>query len=405
MGFGLTIVVLCERLSHYHFFRRLVPVSVESGHQVIFLSHRLSVVLAAMRDGNKSILVRGERPSILPQVFDELDFYEISAKILSEKEVTHGLRCIASFFKRFIRRINVDCFFFWNGSSFLARAISALARHHGCKTLYFELGNFPGKLLVDPKGVNAKSWFADHFPKLTSDGYDKARFEKWRAAYLSEKLCSHRVQQTSMSTQFNWYYPLDLFGFYLLFAPWSEKPEVFRRTWRYLCAQKVRYQYDLFFPEKDPEYIFFPLQVSSDSQLLLNSDVDNTQGLLLAAEIAKKEGKRLVVKPHPAEGNRVFVAELANLRKKLEFVFVDINTFKLMKFSSKTVTINSTVGMEAMLLGKPITVLGRAVYEKFTQHDLAFYIQKYLLDIDYFSKNNLTKVQIEKIFDRLNFRI
>jgi capsular polysaccharide export protein len=401
----MTIVALCERLSHYHFFRRLVPASVESGHQVLFLSHRLSVVMAAKRDGHKCVMVRGERLSTLPQVFDELEFYEFSANILSEHEILLGLGCIAGFFDSFSKRFSVDCFFFWNGSSFLARAVSALARHHGFKTLYFELGNFPGKLLVDPKGVNAKSWFAHHYPQLTSGGYDKARFENWRSSYLSEKFCSHRVQQTRMSTQFNWYYPLDLVGFYLLCAPWSERPDVFRRTWRYLCSQKVRYQYDLFSPEKDPEYIFFPLQVSSDSQLLLNSDVDNTQALLLAAEIAKKEGKRLVVKPHPAEGNRVFVAELADLRKRLGFLFVDMNTFQLMEFSSKIVTINSTAGMEAMLLQKPVTVLGRAVYENFTQYDLAFYIQKYLLDIDYFSENNLTTFQIEKIFDRLNFRI
>lgn len=397
----MIIAVLCERLSHYHFFRRLVSASEESGHQILFLSNRLSVVMAAKYDGNKGILVRGKIPQTLPPPFAELELYEISANILSEQEVSCGLGRIAGFFDHFIQRYNADCFFFWNGSSLLARAIRALAHQHGCKSLYFELGNFPGKLLVDPQGVNAKSWFACNFLQLKTTGFDRACFEQWRSSYLTEKLHSHQIQQARMSTRFNWYYPLDVAGFYLLCAPWSQRPDVFRRTWHYVCAQKIHYQYDFFDPEKQQGYIFFPLQVSSDSQLLINSDVDNIQALQLAADIAIKEGKDLVVKPHPAEGNRVFVAELADLRKKLGFLFVDMNTFQLIKFSSKVVTINSTAGMETMLLGKPVAVFGRAVYEHWSLNDLGYYVQKYLLDIDYFSDVDLTKKQFAMVFNRI----
>lgn len=52
--------------------------------------------------------------------------------------------------------------------------------------------------------------------------------------------------------------------------------------------------------------------------------------------------------------------------------------------SSKVVTINSTVGLEALILDKEVEVLGRAVYSHFDHERLKAYVCRYLINIDYF---------------------
>ena len=58
---------------------------------------------------------------------------------------------------------------------------------------------------------------------------------------------------------------------------------------------------------------------------------------------------------------------------------------ELIENSKCVITINSTVGMEAMIIGKPILILGDAIYSGFNQRRLATYIINYLLNIEYFS--------------------
>ncbi len=395
------VAAFCERIPHFLFFRRMALPLTEAGHEVLFLSNRLSVVLVARRAGYRALLIREEKPVCgLPPFFDGLAQIDGSRTGLAPDDVRRCLWQLETFHAGTLKSLGISAFFFWNGSSLLARALALLARQQGSRRLFFELGNFPGKLLVDPEGVNAKSWFARNYRQLDRKNLDLEAFERWRQGYLRKKLSQHQVQQASLATKFNWYYPLDFFGFYCLSAPYSEPPDIFGRTWRYLVSQGVRYNYDYFIPAEKPGYVFFPLQVSTDSQLLVNSDVDNLQALRLAAEIAQNAGARLVVKPHPAEGDRLFVERLAELRHELGFLFVDGNTFQLMQYSSRVVTINSTAGMEAMLLGKPVTVLGRAMYEKFTIEDLACYIN-YLIDADYFSGEDLMPCQVSEIIERM----
>ncbi len=395
------VAAFCERIPHFLFFRRMALPLTEAGHEVLFLSNRLSVVLVARRAGYRALLIREEKPVCgLPPFFDGLAQIDGSRTGLAPDDVRRCLWQLETFHAGTLKSLGISAFFFWNGSSLLARALALLARQQGSRRLFFELGNFPGKLLVDPEGVNAKSWFARNYRQLDRKNLDLEAFERWRQGYLRKKLSQHQVQQASLATKFNWYYPLDFFGFYCLSAPYSEPPDIFGRTWRYLVSQGVRYNYDSFIPAEKPGYVFFPLQVSTDSQLLVNSDVDNLQALRLAAEIAQNAGARLVVKPHPAEGDKLLVERLAELRHELGFLFVDGNTFQLMHYSSCVVTINSTAGMEAMLLGKPVTVLGRAMYEKFTIEDLACYIN-YLIDADYFSGEDLMPCQVSEIIERM----
>ncbi len=145
-------------------------------------------------------------------------------------------------------------------------------------------------------------------------------------------------------------------------------------------------------------YLFLPLQVSGDTQIKLNSDVDNLRAIQLAQEIALSENLRLLVKMHPAEQDSASFADIAALSEHLEFDIVENPTTDLLKGAKKIVTINSTVGLEGLLYGKPVVCLGRALYSTFDETRLLKYIHRYLIaDIDYFGKAPIAKLAVARL--------
>jgi capsular polysaccharide export protein len=395
----MVVVALCESLIRYRFFCRFIPQIKARDGRLIVLSNRLSVVRIAQRDGFDARLVRGSRNSATI-LNESLELYEVSKGLLSQSEAECIVGQVDEFCSRFFREISADYFFAWNGSSLVARVMAAYVRGLNVRTLFFEIGNFPSKLFVDPEGVNIRSWFAKNYKTLERSHLDMDAFALWRDHYLGEKRKSHTVQQAQTSMSLNWCYPLDCLGFYGLSAPSSERPDVLRRTWNFVRSKILNYDFDVFTPHSETPYVFFPMQVSTDTQLLWNSPVDNFTAVKKAVQIAEQNGCRLVVKPHPAEINRVEVIKLASLRDDLGFAFVDGNTFEILEHCQSVVTINSTVGMEAMLCDKPVCTLGMAMYSEFSLEDIALYLQCYLLDIDRFSDEPFDADQIEIIFGR-----
>jgi capsular polysaccharide export protein len=73
------------------------------------------------------------------------------------------------------------------------------------------------------------------------------------------------------------------------------------------------------------------------------------------------------------------------------------NTTKLILGAEEVITINSTVGLEAMLLNKKVTVLGKSLYGAFSNHQAAAYVLRYLVDFDPFGKTPISNGAIEQI--------
>ncbi len=380
----MKLLVFADSLEHYRFFRRLHSPLAVAGAQLEYFSHRLSVCRVIRRDGCKGLLLRS-REKDRNVAHDIGPSFEVQYGLLDKKSADQMVSGVMLFLHEVRKEYDFDCIFIWNGSQLVGRAMAAFAKNEDVKTLFFEIGNFPGKMVVDPAGVNIRSWYADNFAKFRGEQVNITLFNLWRESYLQDKLQTHVVPQSRNVKNFNWRYLEDLYGFYLCNALTSEKPAVLKRTWNYLASKKIIFDYDVFNPEQE-KFLFFPLQVSTDSQLLWNSDVDNLQAIKIASKRAEAEGLRLVVKPHPAEADRVFVKDLLSLKASLGFLFVNTNTFQLIKHCQKVITINSTVGLEAKLMGRPVELLGRALYADFDEEDIARYIQDYLVDIDYFSE-------------------
>lgn len=87
----------------------------------------------------------------------------------------------------------------------------------------------------------------------------------------------------------------------------------------FLLYKTINFKYDNY-DYKNRKYIFFPLQVSNDTQILIHSDIGIEKALEFAVIEAKKNNCDLVIKPHPAEKNSKFVENLLKKNKKKNFI-------------------------------------------------------------------------------------
>lgn len=230
-----------------------------------------------------------------------------------------------------------------SGNGLAEQPAALFCQQRNITTRFVELSNFPNKVFVDPAGSNARSALAlnpkclDALPDVPEDFHTQ-----WMIGYEAEK------RQPPLQARNN---PCEK-----LIAEISQD--------RVLGRQR--------------SFIFLPLQVSYDTQLWLNADLRNEEAVQHASRLARQEKRDLVVKIHPAETEPSELVNIAKLQQRYKFKVTQENTLDLIKASSRVVTINSTVGLEAKLYHKPVEVLGRAFYQNFSHEQLKKYLHRYL---------------------------
>ena len=116
-------------------------------------------------------------------------------------------------------------------------------------------------------------------------------------------------------------------------------------------------------------YIFIPLQVHDDSQVLLLSPyVKNMHDFIdyVYTAIKNKYGKKydIVVKEHPVDRNRAYDYSL--IREKYpDIIWLQEGDLKrILSEAELLIVINSTVGFEGLIFQKPVVTLGHSFYNK-----------------------------------------
>lgn len=246
--------------------------------------------------------------------------------------------------------------FCWNGSGLAAGVAAQLARARGIPVAYGENGYLPGTMQLDPLGVNAaasfgaahislsqvleREWTEAQYRELQAvlDTYrrggklqpEQRRPRKLRAsalAYLQQGLIDLRTRQPNMK------------------------------------GNRLVPEHPPALPER---FVFFPLQVRQDSQLTVHSPVygnglDQAVDDLSSALAARAPDTRLVVKLHPADRRKTDYD--AVIRRHPDVVWIGSGDVRdILRRSSAVVTVNSTVGVEALVFDKPVVVLGNAAY-------------------------------------------
>ncbi|MEO6300533.1 MAG: capsular biosynthesis protein, partial [Paracoccaceae bacterium] len=212
----------------------------------------------------------------------------------------------------------------WNGLGGSRLAFLLAARDAGLATLACELAPFPGRITLDPRGVNAES-VVPREPGFFRDwaGDDALRTgEGWRE--LGQGLTARASRRADVG------------------------------------------QSEAALPEG--AFLFCPLQVPSDSQVTLFAGwTGGMAGFLAAlgqAAMHLPDGWHLRVKEHPSARESLADA-LAGL-VALGRVVVDnsSDSFAQLAASRGVVTLNSSIGLQAFFHDKPVVVLGEAFFKQ-----------------------------------------
>lgn len=130
------------------------------------------------------------------------------------------------------------------------------------------------------------------------------------------------------------------------------------------------------------KYIFIPLQVNSDTQILVHSEYQNMQNFITQVEesfYALDSDLQLVFKVHPMEKKDRYHFDLRS-------IISENSTEELIKKSDLIVTINSTVGFEALQHHKRVMVIGEAFY-KINELVICSSLQSFKDDLQYYLDN------------------
>lgn len=278
----------------------------------------------------------------------------------------------------------------WNGTTTIGYTIGEYCRQNHIPVKFLELSNLPGKIFADVLGVNAASKLYQSPTMLDCMDVPETEYEAWKSVYLQSRQNVPKQAANRSKIRFAMIY--DYIGYYVLGYLREDYRNPIIRIWHKLKNKKMTCSPKI---DLSKEFFFFPLQVSNDSQILLNSDVDNIQAIEMIR--SKYPSHAIVAKIHPAEENREFVKKIEKMQDQY-FVLAGNDTRELIQKASKVITINSTVGLEALIYGKEVEVLGRAIYAQFDHQRLKAYICRYLINTDYFD-NEVAEKEVVRLLD------
>lgn len=287
----------------------------------------------------------------------------------------------------------------FNGNSASQKAFIDHFSGRNIKTLFSEISNLPGKVIFDRLGVNAKSslfFDAHQLDMLPSIAPEKHK--QWIKVYEDYK--NNPIPQGKLEPKFIKAYIKDYLSSFLGKGIREEdKVSLLKKVTAVLRLFRSKSSSDLTYDDADLncDYIFFPTQVRYDSQLILNSDINNQQAIEKAVLLAKEHGCKLYVKIHPAETDPEILKDYISLKNKYDFLIVNSNTTELIKSAKVVTTINSTIGLEALIYNKELKVYGRAIYSDFDFSRVLSYIHNYLVDFDYFSDELISEKELNKL--------
>lgn len=332
--------VLMQVGDHYENWDRcvgLAEVIRERGHHPIalvygttgrnyFLAHGVDVVSlqafeepTAVRRSREWVYGLAER--VVPAFHRHYDLDDLAAARAAAKgwnshkksaSRKHALRHIHRI-DRMLDEVRPDVLLVWNGyTGITANLLRQAASIRGLPRAFMERSLLPSCVFVDRSGVNGYSRLPD------------APMSSIREEVVSaEDVARARSVVPSVG---------------------KDEMDALRRAGPWRSARRI---------------IFVPLQVESDTNLLLHSPEIDSMGALVQRvwDQYHDENTAIVVRPHPEETATVKLPTL-------DGVYVDASgdLHTWIRLADLVVTVNSTVGLTALLHERPVLAFGRSIY-------------------------------------------
>lgn len=394
---SLKICIYLDSYERYTFFSRFVAAFEELGVEFAFCSNRLGVLKQLKARKWTALEIQRDDEFKIPLDLDLSNSLEALAYGLSSDCIDQLSSASYSFLEKYGK--DFHCFFAWNGENVFSQCLRHFSQsRQDFQTLFFEISNLPGKLFVDPKGTNrSSSIFLD--PSVLDDYLvDEKDFLKWSSNYIAEKKKQVSIPQVKISKPNYLAYIYDYLGFASGLYPKDTLLSIEKILSVFQSAPAKKSNFKLA-DNRDLKFYFLALQTSQDTQIKINSKVDNLQALKRAVDTANKDDQALVVKLHPAEKDKNIINDLESYALKHSAYLTTENSLSLIEAANKLFTINSSVGLEAIIWGLDTSFYGDTFYRHFQAKPeyLWAYVCSYLQDIEYFSQSSISSEQLKAV--------
>jgi capsule polysaccharide modification protein KpsS len=297
------------------------------------------------------------------------------------------------FLEEIIKRKNIKFILMQNDTRWQHSLAIYVANKLGIDYYVFELGLFrPNTITIDSQGVN----YNNSVPR-DKEFYKNITIEK-KFDYSQIESNISEFKRNIIIAKYMIYYRIgEILGNNSLENKTVRLKDYFSRFYNAYIKKNEENNKKMKLPEN---YIFAPFQVVNDSQTLVHSDFDNMMEFAkIIIEGVKKYNKKnnnnlsIIFKEHPMDVGKISYEEFYKKYEKDEsIIFLKRgDTKKIIKNSKLVITINSTVGIEALEMHKKVICLGRAFYtidniaKKSNQNTLANDIEQFInkeLNID-----------------------
>ena len=208
----------------------------------------------------------------------------------------------------------------WNGLNGARHIFMQSAKDAGARTLFYELAPLAGRITIDPRGVNQ----ANSLPR------DIAPYLSWAQSNPAPDRSWHDLKRDITQRA--------------------------RTTVRDANTQPL--------PLTAP-FVFVALQTPGDSQLRLYGGafktVESFVGACIKAAAHLPDGWHMRIKEHPTAPTD-FAAKFDGQTSARVFFDNTTDTFEQVAASRAVITVNSSVGLEAMMFEKPVVACGEAFW-------------------------------------------
>lgn len=389
------ILIYIDHFERLDFYSRLTD-----REKLLFFTARYSVYFRAKNMGLNIKVIKPRVNIERDDIFDISNARDYLDGTLSKVDAEKLASVVYNFLSFSFKEVcgSIKYCFIWNGSDVIDKALMKYCQNNNIEPIYLEISNLPNRLFIDGAGVNAASSLMqiNNVNKLRSLQCSTVEnFETFLEKFKRQKSGHYIPQQSNIMSKINYAFFVDyLFSLILGYKIQSRGLiEKLIRAFRRRRYQNINLGNNL---DLHADYIFLPLQVSNDSQILLNSDISNCDAIRYALEKAIEKKCKLYVKIHPAEKDIDRITEYKNLQSELGFSLANNNTNELVINANQVITINSTVGLEAILLGKEVCFLGRTVFKFFDQKNIVLYVNFFLFECDYFGND---PIKLDRIID------
>jgi glycosyltransferase involved in cell wall biosynthesis len=250
---------------------------------------------------------------MFPQHFEGKKLIDVAA---------HAILILDSILRR-IAKTSPDFMVGWNGNGpHLIFLMKVAAKISNLPIFHVERGLLPDTIVFDPQGVNFKSYIAGSFLPLITDN-ERAIARKYIEQFSTQgKTIVGKDADSTLSRE-----------------------DILERIGLGPTSQ----------------YIFFPMQIEGDSNIILNSPIYKKMIEVIddLKHVSRRTGIKIVCRPHPE--NTITLSELQTRYPSITFDN-SLHLHTMLKHSVANVIINSTVGLESILLERPTIALGHSVY-------------------------------------------